>query len=679
MPPTDPLKIVGTTLAEKYAVDALVNEGHVAVVYAARNLVWDIPVAIRAVTVVGDLAPAERQKLYHRMVQDGAVLHELSDRAPAICRTRDVGTLTTPGGVWIPYVVSEWLDGITLDDAMAEASDRGDAPRSPAGAALLLEPIALGLALAHQAGLVHHNINPANVLLVADDTGALRSARLLDLGVGRIVEQSRLLHAGSASAPSLFVAAYAAPEQLRGDHAAVGPWSDVFALAAVMLELMGARRDVSSAVVPTPRALGLDVNDAVEQVFAKALATDVSARYADAGAMWSALRRAMRMESVPAPRWERPGGVPSDPGDLRRSSRPPPSLSTPASGILALTLSPVVPRSIPAPVTPDAPRITQAPVPLPPSRRGVWAGATIGAALVACAAAFVATRHDPAPALAELPRVEPVLASAARTGCPDGMITIPGGGFFMGSDDDLELERPAHSVKLRPYCVDRYEVTTAAYKSCSDAGRCKRAGAANEWPGITAAERDAYDAVCNGNDPVERGTHPINCVTWAMASVYCVAHGTRLPTEAEWELAARGPDGRRYPWGDDEPTATRLNACGKECQAWSTTRHLKTSSLFDVDDGWANTAPVGSFPQGASRYGVEDIVGNVAEWVQDWHAPYGADAQRDPRGPATGEKRVVRGGAWNGANASWVRPSFRFAMTPDTRSHGVGFRCARDF
>jgi formylglycine-generating enzyme required for sulfatase activity len=99
--------------------------------------------------------------------------------------------------------------------------------------------------------------------------------------------------------------------------------------------------------------------------------------------------------------------------------------------------------------------------------------------------------------------------------------------------------------------------------------------------------------------------------------------------------------------------------------------------MYEGSDGWATTAPVGSFPKGASRYGLKDVVGNVWEWVADFGGPYTTAPLVNPRGPETGTLRVMRGGAWNGAFSSWVRPTFRFAAAPSTRSHGVGFRCAR--
>jgi formylglycine-generating enzyme required for sulfatase activity len=277
-------------------------------------------------------------------------------------------------------------------------------------------------------------------------------------------------------------------------------------------------------------------------------------------------------------------------------------------------------------------------------------------------------------------------AGATAKACPAGMLLIPGGEYFMGSEekDALDTEKPPHRVKLTAYCIDELEMTVAQYKECSDRGACRRAGKENVWPGINDVQRKIYDPLCNISDPEGKAKHPINCVDWDQAREACETRGARLPTEAEWEFAARGPDGRVYPWGDDAPNATLLNACGKECVAWQKKHRDPDNTpalMYDQDDGFPNTAPVGSFPAGKSRYGLQDVVGNVWEWVADYYADYdkgtATSTVTDPKGPSAGTDRVIRGGAWNGAQPSWVRPSFRFHVVPTARSYGFGFRCAK--
>jgi formylglycine-generating enzyme required for sulfatase activity len=293
------------------------------------------------------------------------------------------------------------------------------------------------------------------------------------------------------------------------------------------------------------------------------------------------------------------------------------------------------------------------------------AAAAVDAAALVDASAPVAAR-------------EATATPPSKSNCPAGMLEIEGGKFFMGSDaeDSLDLEKPSHKVTIGRYCIDKTEVTVAAFKACVDAGKCATTATTNKSDDLSAKEKAIFDPLCNLREPDAKKDHPVNCVDWTMADTYCQFAGARLPTEAEWEFAARGPDGRIYPWGDEAPSASLLNACGKECVDWGTKNKTEESAMYPDDDGYPNTAPVGSFPKGASRYGLLDVVGNVWEWVGDRHGKYGKDALVDPKGPTKGTERVIRGGGWNGAYTSWVRPTFRYHDVPTKRSYGIGFRCA---
>jgi formylglycine-generating enzyme required for sulfatase activity len=226
---------------------------------------------------------------------------------------------------------------------------------------------------------------------------------------------------------------------------------------------------------------------------------------------------------------------------------------------------------------------------------------------------------------------------------------------------------PQHAVTLTGYCIDITEVTVADFGQCVAGGKCT---AASE-PGT-----GSYESLCNGTRP-DRQDHPINCVTWNQAVAYCAAVGKRLPTEAEWEYAARGGDGRRYPWGNDRPNETRVNACGDECRALAK-RLGSTRVMYEGSDQWEGTAPVRSFPAGQSPFGAFDMAGNVAEWVADWFGPYTEARSSNPRGPQTGTMRVVRGSAWYEVNPLWVSGLVRGKYGPAASSSILGFRCARD-
>jgi formylglycine-generating enzyme required for sulfatase activity len=187
--------------------------------------------------------------------------------------------------------------------------------------------------------------------------------------------------------------------------------------------------------------------------------------------------------------------------------------------------------------------------------------------------------------------------------------------------------------------------------------------------------------LCNAVIP-GHGEHPINCVTWEMADNYCKKHGRRLPTEAEWEFAARGSSQRKYPWGDEPPSAKYLNGCGKECKEWGEAHdYSRKTTMFEEGDPFPATAPVGSFPAGASVHGVLDLAGNVWEWTADWFASYAADPGnpvKDPKGPPAGTQRVMRGGDFFGVDPTWARPAYRWRDDPSTYNHAIGFRCAAD-
>jgi formylglycine-generating enzyme required for sulfatase activity len=400
---------------------------------------------------------------------------------------------------------------------------------------------------------------------------------------------------------------------------------------------------------PTPTATGVPVSDEVEEVFERALAVSPEARFPDVASFWEALHVALDLEPFQIP-------VSSE----RPVAKDAPTAPPPAT--LALPFGVSTPT--PTPPTPRAPASWK-------RRLGIATPLLALAIGLPMARAGKASAPIPSP-----PSVAVVPPASPSAPCAPGMILVPGGVFYMGDDEGTKGERPAHSVQLTPFCIDRVEVTVAAYKACSDRGECKRAGLTNSWDGISDTDAKAYDPLCNARDVEAHASHPVNCVDWSMASRYCDRNDLRLPTEAEWELAARGQDGRSYPWGEAVPDATRLNACGPECVAWGKARSISERPLYLQGDGWETTAPVGSFPKGASPFGVLDMAGNVGEWVQDWYGSYGSSESQNPSGPPSGAERVVRGGAWNASETSWVRPTFRFHAPPSERSHGIGFRCA---
>jgi eukaryotic-like serine/threonine-protein kinase len=276
----------------------------------------------------------------------------------------------------------------------------------------------------------------------------------------------------------------------------------------------------------------------------------------------------------------------------------------------------------------------------------------------------------PTPIPTEVPTSTPTeLPSPTPTQIPtlapqkDGMvmISIPEGEFKMGvptTEDPggFTDEQPQHVVYLDTYWIDQTEVSNAQYALCvADSGACTKP--ANTY---AVTHPSYYDDSLFAN-------YPVVYVSWSQAAAYCSWAGRRLPTEAEWEKAARGLEGNIYPWGNTFD-GTLVNFCDSNCQTtWKNSAY---------NDGYAGTSPVGAYPGGASVFGVLDMAGNVHEWVADWHGPYSGGPQSNPTGPASGLDRIIRGGSW-GDDTGHVRSDIRSSLSGDNWLDFIGFRCAR--
>jgi len=234
------------------------------------------------------------------------------------------------------------------------------------------------------------------------------------------------------------------------------------------------------------------------------------------------------------------------------------------------------------------------------------------------------------------------------------MVSVPAGEFWMGCNQQVDKhcradEKPYHKVYLEAFQIDKFLVTQSDYSKCVSYGACPE----NQKLGGFMGDRQ-----------------PVVGVNWEDANSYCKWAGKRLPTEAEWEKAARGTDGRVYPWGNGFD-GKKANFCDKNCS--------EDAADKTVDDGYAKTSPVGSYPAGASPYGAMDMAGNVLEWVSDWYDEnyYSNSPSKSPKGPDRGTFRVLRGGGWS-LNAWGVRASIRFRSAATLRGNVLGFRCVRD-
>lgn len=261
------------------------------------------------------------------------------------------------------------------------------------------------------------------------------------------------------------------------------------------------------------------------------------------------------------------------------------------------------------------------------------------------------------------------------------MVFVPPGEFMMGSSHDMAVyakqlcedfsgdtalatckaaafvdEQPAHLVRLEAFWIDRLEVTNSQYETCVQAGECDRPLSEASFSRARYFDDPAYD------------DYPVINVTWQMASQYCAWASAQLPTEAQWEYAARGRESRVFPWGNTFE-ASRLNYCDASCALIADPAH---------GDGYPDTAPVGSFSSGASWIGALDMAGNVREWVSDWYGRYPSADVANPGGPEAGELKITRGGAWYDTPDD-VRSTNRGGESLEYWRYNLGFRCARNY
>jgi formylglycine-generating enzyme required for sulfatase activity len=221
------------------------------------------------------------------------------------------------------------------------------------------------------------------------------------------------------------------------------------------------------------------------------------------------------------------------------------------------------------------------------------------------------------------------------------------------------------SAALGTFCLDATEVTVADYRACVDRGECTPAFTTVFGPDIPPADVPLWSRSCNADLP-GRDRYPVNCVDWTQARDYCEAVGKRLPNAEEWEWAAAGgEEARRYPWGGEGPGSKLLNACDALCLDRLRLHGRPRPTLHYGEDGFADTAPVGSFPAGAGRWGHLDLAGNVWEFTAT---------------PWDGHERlrVIRGGGWAQSDRERIATTYRAGYLTDARGSAVGFRCAAD-
>ena len=646
---SDPFAWVGQTIDGKFRVEEVVGEGGFGVVYRAHHLGLGIPVAVKCLKIPGSLPAADRERFHQSFLEEGRILRRLSRLTAAVVQALDVGAAVAPNGGWTPYLVLEWLRGDSLEDYLAKRKKDGTGKMPLAEAIELLEPAALAVASAHDEGIAHRDIKPANFFTT--DVDGIPTMKVLDFGIAKVIADNASITRAfeqTGQAPSMFTPYYGAPEQFNRRFGATGPWTDVYALALVLVEMVTgqsaldgddatqlyiASTDVS--IRPTPRNRGVPTSAAIEAVFQKALSVEPRTRYTSARAFWNELR-----EALPEPVEDLPGGHDAPlPPTIVSSDK---STRTTAAHIKSQRLSSSSGSS---------------------SRRSLIAilgslgiiGAFVGVSL------YIRNRAQTAP-VNTVNRIGvdsmPVINIPKP---PEEMVLVPAGSFTMGHVNAGETEKPPHTVIItKAFYIDRTEVTTADYNKCVSAGKCIPSGI--HGPNETEAVIAKLSSLCTGKDAASE-RKPINCIDFSQAEKYCAFVGKRLPTEAEWEYAARGSDERVYPWGNTKPTCTMGSFARNagECAGRG-----------------KGVVEVGSYPQYPSPFGALDMAGNVWEWVADAFDPkaYTQESRQDPFVNKPAEKGILRGGSWD-FDSSVAKTTFRLKFDRHTAQVGTGVRCAK--
>ncbi|MGC9395152.1 MAG: bifunctional serine/threonine-protein kinase/formylglycine-generating enzyme family protein [Anaerolineae bacterium] len=568
-------------------------------------------------------------------------------RAAANLRHANIVTVYEAGEVEGQlYIAMEYLPGRTLHDLL-----EAEGALSLEGALPILEQIAAALDHAHGQGVIHRDIKPLNVMV--EDTTSGPQVTLMDFGLVKAMEGSSAL---TSQGTLLGSPEYMAPEQADFERAAeIGPATDRYALGIVAYRMLVGRVPFPGNTPvtlhahlfnppPDPRMLlkdlhpGSDLPSEVADVLLTMLAKAPDDRFPTAAAFVARLRKTQDAERQRQAREQQGARLTPLRAQLQAAvdQRDWPEVLHIGRQIQVLQ--------------PDDPTAAQWIAHAlknirPPVQMLVWlrsvgiilaVGIVLGVLIAITPLLWDIFFATSTPVFSLLP-CETVGVTWIRP--TDGMtlVCVPGGSFLMGSGAGENDEKPVHRVTLSTFWIDKTEITNAQYAKCVADGAC-----------TVPAYVD--DTRLNGDQ------QPVVGVDWYDAAAYCSWSGAQLPTEAQWEYAARGGERYIYPWGNDwrEKVA---NCMESVCQ-----------------DGYEFTAPVGSFPEGKSWVGALDMAGNVWEWTADWYSAYSSEAQTNPTTSANGYYRVMRGGSWPESEFV-VRSSHRHWLAPTFAYYDLGFRC----
>ena len=585
----------------KFELHELIGQGSFGTVYRATDLSLKRPVALKMLKPLLASDP-DFLHLFQREAEIAATVNH-----PNIIPIYEIDEQE---GQF--FIVMKHMPAGSLADRLASGK-----PLPLEHSLAIFRQVCTAMGSAHAKGYIHRDLKPSNILFDADGTAMVGDFGLACAYAGSNVS---FMSGGMAGTP-----AYRAPELWEGKPPA-SPATDVYSLGCILWEMLTGKQvfsgDTPGVILAQHLIHGPDWDKLpgstsleLQGVLKRALVREPSERYQGAGQLWAALEGAVKL---PAPYKRSPETVAGNDTakPSHRSSLPKWLLPAGLAGLVtALALALVFMVLLPKVERNQAAAEQQA---------------------TAYALALLQTKTATTNSWTPTP-----LPSQVRDADGMVMVYVPAGEFEMGSNDGDSDEQPVHTVYLDAYWIDKTEVTNAMYAKCVEDNAC-------DPPSSTGSStRSSY----YGNP--EFDTYPVINVSWHDAEAYCLWAGGRLPTEAQWEKAARGTDGRTYPWGEGV-----------------------NRDLANYGSNVADTTPVFTYPAGASPYDVLDMAGNVWEWVADWYEEYYYSSSPTSDLQLIEMGRVMRGGAWNN-NDSFLRSASSYWNVPDIRNNYLGFRCAR--
>ena len=627
--------LIGITIDNKYQIVSKLGSGGMGTVYQARRTAIGDTVAVKVLRsdMVADPLAVER---FRREAQAAARL-----KHPNVVAIYDFG-VSNQGLV---YIVMEMVEGQSLRSMIRQYGSF-----TASVAFEIINQVCTALGAAHSQGIIHRDLKPDNIIV--SETASGWHVKVVDFGIAKLRDQSSTTSSLTQTGMIMGTPRYMSPEQCMGEE--IDARSDIYSLGIILYEMLCGvvpfNSPTTSAVIiqqvtqppPPLRAINAMISPAVESVVyhalekrpearpqtAIALGQELSAAVKGVAAAWPATSSAYPPTYSISPQF----GSYSPPDAMQTERTATPAGMTPQSGVIISSGGSQA----------TTPRRSRLPIILAVVVLLGLAGGAIaflmrgrGEGNNTQATANPAQPDKPQPK--ETPEALKPTPPTVPPPAPHGMVYAPGGEFLMGSDTGSETERPAHKVTAKPYFIDRYEVTCGDYEKF-----------------VEATGHPPPQGWTNGHHPRDAERKPVTGITWDDANAYANWAGKRLPTEDEWEFAARGTDGRRFPWG---------NEWGSGVANADATAH-----------GHHHAANVGAHLKGPSPFGALDMAGNVWEWTaSDLTAYPGGQLPAQPPG-----YKVIRGGSWT-CTRDQANTTFRKGYPARGGDYSeVGFRCVKD-